>query len=426
MQTIKLSRIFSSVTSSEFAYDELVQPYVKRNGVKASVLVLPQFIPNEELEGFSKFLEALGINIEDVSNYGYASFENDEFKNHSPVFLGKNEDGKLVIKIGGDYDTKTTSSIYVECVEEKVQKKAGKKVIDAIDYTFNGCSLKVEERTVIDEVTKAVKSSYIESVLSYTDDEMNDFEFIIPTLFDRKQFENDAIVKAFKTGNLANVIRSFNSGNGSKVFAAANKMFTDLFTSKNFPTDGVFLVVTDGRLRVTPAGTVAGIDYDMVSADWEIIGSSHPELLVKQSTKKGEEPKYCALNEVTTISFSSAANNNEGYNWLVKNRIEIGMSYKGVCLIKIVRPANNPQHMPVNICTNNAMMVNRLLPAKHKSLLQHFEQSALPFDISDSTATPASNRLSYAERTMIFDNDTMLEEVEGKTPVVSIADEDDF
>ena len=375
---IAISKIFPSVANSDFPYN-VDQKLVKTSGNKTTVLVDASLISDSEKVNFNKLLEALEIPVESVTNYGFASYLDEQFANHAPIFCGLNTDGKVALKIGADSDTHNTTSIWVEMQTRKVSKQFGKKLLEVDEYHFNGCKVDLRKVDVKDSTGKVVKDT-LEFIINYTDENRDDFEFVIPVLFDRKQFEtNQQIVDEYKRDNLAATIRAFSSG-GSNVWLAANKIFSQAFTAKTFPKDGVFFVLKNGRLKHTPAGKIAGIEHDMMSAEWDIVTTSHPEMMVVKNHKTAEN---CTLSEGTILQFSSAAQNNEGYKFLIDAGVGLGDSYDGNVLVKFIGQAKNPNHMPNNIATNNPIRVERLLGAKYNFLAKNFDLTPLPFADDD-------------------------------------------
>jgi len=399
MTTIKLTNLFSSVASSDYPYDHQSYCLGEPGSKSCRVVIVPDNVSEDEQETFEMFLEALEISPESLNNYGIASYKEDVFTWHSPVYMGllKQEDDSLQmgLMIGSDSGEQYQSIfVPVNCQEEEVTK--GRKTVKKMVYTANGSVLKLEP--ILDE--KKEKTGKFELSLEHITDDGDEYSFVLPFLI-RKDDEFDAalIEGNWKTGTFHFCLREFGSG-GSRNFIASNKAFTTSFENKTFPKSGVMLLCAEGQIKITEAGSHENITSTIVQSQWKILGSSHPELLIEHKNRD-KEMETLSLGEATDIQFTSADKNNEGYTWLLKKGYR---AYDGLVLIHIVKPSDrNIKHTPVNTCTNISSRI-RMKIGDYPNLVEIFE----------SLFTPEPKQLSAAIFNDAYDGDsyTNLSEVE--------------
>lgn len=361
MFLVKLFDLFQSVKSSEapYIYDHLTSG----NTANLRMMVTQENTTEKEREIFKIFCDALSIGIEQLDNYGSASYKNGVFVYHSPVYFGKNADDELGLLIGSETFDGQYSSLFIPCVQGTKQVTKGKKTIEQASYSLNENEIELIE--VIDQQTnKPTGKNYLK--ISTISDEGNEIDFQFPFLVDKKrQFKEGEISQLFKSGNFAEAVRQFGSGT-SRIWAISNFAFRKLFEAKKFPAEGIYLLCKNGKLKFTPEGQY-GFTSDCTQSDWEIVATSHPDIVVQYQGKRDElgnkQLFEIPLAEVTNINFTDAKTSNEGFSY-VNTRFGVESSFSDglrpntdmmidqLALIKIVSPsARNIAHSPVNTCT---------------------------------------------------------------------------
>jgi hypothetical protein len=341
VSSIRLSNLFQSVANSDYPY--IHNQYSINSGNRVKTLVLPENVEETELYQFNMFLSAIEIKPTDINNMGFAYYSNDVFNYHSPCYLGL-RDGQLGLLIGTTTDRFNieTQDLFIPCEVDQVEKKRGKKTVTEFEYTINGTPIELIEQ--VDNEGKGTGKFYIN--LEYVED-LKTINFSFPFLVDKKaNYQPSDIIKFWRSGKFADVCRDVNQRN-SRLWIECNKAFVPSFQSKSFPRGGILLLVKNGAIKITPAGTYENIKSDIVQSSWEIIASSHPELIInwKNSNKEYE---YITLADATDIQFTSAMVKNEGYTWLVNNTYFDNQ----IMLIHIVEPsAIKITNSPVNTVT---------------------------------------------------------------------------
>ena len=374
MTTIKLTNLFSSVASSDYPYNHQSYCLGEPGSKQCRVVIIPDNISDDERETFEMFLEAVEISPESLNNYGIASYKEDVFTWHSPVYMGllKREDESLQmgLMIGFNFG-ESYQSIFVPvvCQEEEVTK--GKKTVKKMVYSANGSVLKLEP--ILDE--KKEKTGKFELSLEYITDDGDEYSFVFPFLIRKDgEFDADLIEGNWKSGTFEFCLREFGSGGASRFFIASNKAFTSSFENKTFPKSGVMLLCAEGQIKITEAGSHENITTTITQSQWKILGSSHPDLLIEHKNKQ-KEMETITLGEATDVQFTSADKNNEGYTWLLKKGYR---SYDGLVLIHIVKPSDrNVKHTPVNTCTNISSRIAMKI-VDYPNLVEIFESLAMP------------------------------------------------
>lgn len=339
-----LSNLFRSVQNSDFPYIYPNLTMTNSQGV-VRVIVTPDIVTDEEDAIFKMFLTALDVDTSAVDNYGLARYINDVSEGLCPAYFGV-RDGVMGLLIGAETTQFETRSLFIPCEVKEQDKKVGKKMVRGFVYTLNETELRIIEDT--DNDGKPNGKNYL--AVDHTDDDGNEYTFIINILIDRsRNYEPGEINRAFKAGNFQSVVKEFKTGTGGgNIWLKSNKAFTRLFTSKTFPKEGVLILAKNGVIKVTEAGSRPRIEKDIIESEWQIIDSSHPELLVEY-TDKDKVLQLVTLSEGTHIQFTAAANKNEGFNWLKDNAPD---GYGNYVLIHIVAPAKTVEHTPVNTVTN--------------------------------------------------------------------------
>jgi hypothetical protein len=347
----RLQEIFKSIQDSDTPYIHADYAINKTNGV--AVLVNPNIIEPTEGYIFSHFLTALEVDVSIVDNFGFASYEDDKFSGHCPAWFGIRDD-KMGLVIGAASEKFNSTDIFIPCeVEEKEIDNGGKKKIKKWVYTLNGTPIDLIEG--LDNDNKPTGKFYIQLVHH---DEYDEYVFTFPFLIKKKDEDGNEIKytsidinKAWKTGEFSSILRTFGSG-GSNVWLSVNKAFTMAFKDGSFPKGGVFILAKNGKYKFTPAGSHPNIKNDIHQADWSIVATSHPEMLVQYFDKEKNQ-HIVSLADATNIQFGNAKFNNEGYNWLDNYRKKSGADgYNNMVLLHIIEPAKNMEHTPVNTCTN--------------------------------------------------------------------------
>ena len=293
--------------------------------------------------------------------------------------LKLNDAGEYVMGLElGYHDDNKYSSVFVPCKIEKNERVIGNsKKITTYDYSLNGWKIELIKPNV--ELDKYyIHLTVLDTPKTYQDKDGNDvdesdldeadlrFEYTFPLLVNKNS--KDDIKKFWSVGKFQECLREFGK---FKVYGQTNKLFIDLFSSDKFPKEGVALLCNNGVKRVALAGSHPKITKDIHSANWEIVATSHPELLVRVSTD------YVQLGDVTDIQFTNANNGNEGYKFLSDD------TYSDYVLIHIVgKNASNITHTPTNIVAAN--------PKHILSVLEKFPNFVATVDKYISLPSPST------------------------------------
>lgn len=361
---VRLPNLFKSVACSEYSFEH--EEFTKRVGVKAYTHVKPQNVDDVEFYQFSQFLQAIEINPADIDNLGNASYDNDVFKYHSPVYFGLRS-GELGLLIGSSRNDDATD-LFIKCHINEVEKQHGKKKIKTMEYTVNGTPIELFEP--VDNEGKPTGKFYLS--ITHIDEFESETIFVFPFVLDKKQnFLPEDIRKAWKSGKFADICRDLDAVQ-SRLWIEANKAFVPSFESKQFPKGGVLLLVKNGNIRITPAGSYDNVKNDIVQSNWEIVSVSHPELVI-QFKNKEKQFEFTCLGDATDIQFTSASYNNEGYTWLVRNHAYSEQLF----LIHIVSPsAQKITNSPVNVLTaHEQRILNKIRSFPH--MVEAFNQRAV-------------------------------------------------
>lgn len=339
---IRLSNLFQTVSNSDFPY--INEKLSFKNGNRVQTLVLPETVDEVEVYQFGLFLSAIDVDPNTINNYGLASYIDDVFSYHCPCFLGT-RDGKLGLLIGSSidkFDDILATDVFIPCEVNEVERKRGKKSIVEYEYTINGVPINLVEMT--DNKGESLGKFYC--TVDYVDDFEN-ITFSFPFLIDKKRnFEPNDILRSWRTGQFIDICRDVDVKN-SRLWIEANKAFVPSFQSNQFPKDGVFLLVKNGQIKITPGGTYANVPNDIVQSNWEIVATSHPELIINWRNPN-KEYELITLGEATDIQFTSAKVKNEGYTWLINNTC----NSESIYLIHIVSPSPvKITNSPVNTLT---------------------------------------------------------------------------
>lgn len=377
-----LSNIFQSVASSEFPYQNRSYTYINTNANVKKCLITADNVNQQELYLFSVFLNAIEMAAEDLNNFGFATYTDGVFTGFAPGFFGINNDGVMGLVLGSKskqtFNGVTPSEVFIPCEVELQKVPNGKKTIEKYVYMLNGTPIELVEK--VDNNGKGTDKYYI--ALNTTDANI-DYTFTFPFLIDKTiGFKPGQIMEAWRGGYFIDCLRKFGSGS-KNIWLQSNKAFTRHFEAKSFPAKGITIIAKAGELKFTPAGAYENVKSDIWKSCWQIVASSHPELLVRYFDKK--EELYTTLGESNRIEFSSAKTNNEGYKFFIDKGVD---SYQGVVVIRIVSASRiNLEHSPVNTCTNNPEMmldvINTYAPIQNQDELKNILLSELGGDESD-------------------------------------------
>jgi hypothetical protein len=353
MAKITLSGIFPSLNDSDTP--DIHPQNTTRKGDTTYVTVTPEILTDAEIYNFSLFCTAIGIeDIGVLHNYGSATYISDVFKGHCPCFLGKalDDDGSeyLGLKIGSDAGDYKAPILRV--ITELKQEKIGKRTVDKLVYILNETCV-VELSESFDNEGKPTGKYYAGVV-----DDNNDL-FTFPIMLDKKLLEGQdpsVVIRSWREGIIISLVKKFGAG-GGKLWGTINKMFLPRFTDKTFPTSGVFMLLSKGNIKTTPAGSHPSITNDIIQPEWEILAVSHPDMVVIHKNIDKEFVDV-PLGEVTILQGSSANNNNECYTWLVNNYHTYG---GGVVMLHVVRPVAVLKNTPVNTITALPQKIERKL-----------------------------------------------------------------
>jgi hypothetical protein len=364
-----LPDIFRSIKISQFPFMNINSYSAFQSGDAVRVLISRENTLPSEQAIFNKFLEVLEIVPTLVNNFGIASYRDEVFSYFCPTYFGL-RNGEMGLLIGANYEKYGATDIFVPCQCEKMPVPYGRKTIEEWVYTLNGSPIKLIDREDSDG-----KISFYLSLEARADGD-NDDEFIFPFLLDKSRVFD--IRNEFKSGNFSSVLREF--GAGSNLYIKANKAFTHLFREGSFPSEGVLLICKNGQEKKTLASEHQNLSSDISEVQWEIVASSHPELLI--NFYRDREHHFASLNEATVIQFSSAAFSNEGYNWLADHCDDF--RYDGYVAIHIIKPSKRKiDHTPVNTCSNLLAVVKEKLK-KFPQLIPVIENIGYDVFVSES------------------------------------------
>lgn len=418
---VKLNSIFSSLESSSFPYENeqyIISQYQDKGSFFVKILVNNENISIDEFNVFNLFLKAL--NIETIlDNYGIATYNlsDSTFLGNCPAFFGiktntNPETGEITyipgVQIGVTNEKFDSTSIFIECICEQIQVSRGKSTKLEWCYVLNDAELYLKEN--IDQAGMGTGKFYL--YVKHSDENGDEWEFSFPYLLDKKikiyedkqnnnivvvkeNFENyddlrdltpQDINRLWKNGRFFELLRPFLSGStssgGSRLWATVNQMFQSIINADEFPKEGIYFLAHNPQMIITPSGTYEGISSDIISVEWEVIETSHPDLQIQIKNKEKIFENF-DLRLVTNLKFSNAKKNNEGFN-VVFQAVQQGnyeqfqqengvirkkVTPNMVCLIHIIRPNDtNKLHIPVNSC----LRIYQVAKAKLEGLVSKF------------------------------------------------------
>lgn len=340
------------IVSNNFYSDETYGEIIKEN----SMVILNEKLPDYYQYMVKVLEESLDIKL---NNLGLANIKNGQIFHCLGYFgLKVNDDGESVMGLELGYNGDNYTSIFLPCNVEKNERIVGNsKKITSYEYTINGWKLELIKPSVESD-KQYIQLSVLDTPDKYTDengveqvedlDEIDArFDYVFPFLLD-KNFKED-VKKFWSVGKFKECLRQFGK---FKTYSQANKLFTHLFESGQFPKEGVAILCNNGTKRVALAGSHPKITKDIYSSNWEVISVSHPELLVRVGLE------IVSLNDITDIQFTNANNGNEGYKFL-ENYDGVYSDY--VIIHFIGKNSKNPAHMPVNIVAVNPNHILKVL-----------------------------------------------------------------
>lgn len=362
MALLKLYSLFPTVATSDFAIKNK-KYLIKKTAEERKILVVPECVPPEHKYLFDRFLSLIDVDPSEIDNYGIATYDRKGLKYHSPVYFGKDENDQLGITIGIKSDDFLTKSMFIPCEVELATKRKGKKDIEYYSYTLNGVEI---------ELKPAVDNDGNETGKFYLEMEDEEDAYRMSFLINKEQeYTPDEIKTAFKEGRFHEVVRRFGSGGGNQRWIRANLAFLNHFENGTFPEEGVMFLCRNGQIKITPKEKY-DTETDMVNAEWEILATSHPDLMIQYEIKK--EIKNCLLDEATILQFSNASVNNEGYGYLVSNGYQY---YEGLVVIHIVEPRKNIKHTPFNTVSAEVESIEEKLEAFPRLMMAYNDRKAL-------------------------------------------------
>lgn len=344
MTVYKLTSLFASAANADFPYIHRESTLTSSNTTRT--LLTHSNVTSEELAIYGQFLEAIELKgLESHLNFGFSSYNhNDVFKGNCPAYFGIKKDvetGELTmgLMLGVDSEQLNAKSEFIPCEIEKALVKRGKREVEEYQYTLNGCL--VEMREMLDNDGKGLGKFYLQV------EHIDGNYFTFPFLLDKKQeLTSEQIQKSWKEGTFQTSLKELGFSGSGRLWIQSNKAFFPAFKSKTFPKEGVMFLAKNGKLKITEAGSHPNIKDDIIQTDWEILVSSHPELIIQHYSKEVNGFVNKVLSDATNIQFTSAKLNNQGYSFIVENGIR---EYNDVVLIHIVcANYSKIEHSPVN------------------------------------------------------------------------------
>jgi hypothetical protein len=321
----------------------------------------------------------LDLGITDVDNFGMASYVNGVFKGNCSAYFGieKGEDDTLTMGLMLGTETSigsiTTTKIFIPCEVEQQTIKVGKREKQEYVYMLNGTPLSITE-TVDDKGLPNGKF-----YLSIRNDD-EDTEFTFPFLIDKSlEFQPTEIKTRWRTGVFHEVLRTFGVGQ-SRTWIQANKAFTSHFVKTgdkatwNKPElkNGVYMLLKNGKIKHTLAGSHPNITSDIIQSDWEIIATSHPDLLISVQNKETKEYEAMRLEDASNIQFTSAQTNNEGFTFFSVQGVH---EWEDVVMCHIVKPSDrNITHAPVSTLSKMPARIRFQLSNKFPHLVKIYNE----------------------------------------------------
>jgi hypothetical protein len=391
MTKYNLSGIFGTLNDSDTP--DIYPQNTTNKGNTSYVTVSSEILTDADIYTFSMFCETVGIEIDELLNFGTATYVDDVFKGHCPAFLGRCEDEKgeyIGLKIGsdaGEYKAPILR-VFTEIKEETIGKKKRERLVYVVN---DSCLLDLTEGE--DNEGKRTGKYYC----SVSNDEGDIFTF--PIMLDKKLLEDQdpaIVIRSWRDGSILSLMKKFGTG-GSNVWGTLNKMFIPRFIDNTFPKSGVFILVEAGVIKTTLAGSHPNVTSDIVQPEWKVIACSHPDMIVqhKDITKEFVD---ITLGEVTVIQGSAAANNNECNSWLVNN---FHTYDGGVVLLHVVRAAQTIKNTPINTVTALPNKIERKISMYPELLATYKEKTGkinttaqlaiAPAKVSDSDAVDSLN-----------------------------------
>lgn len=328
-------------------------------GGKDFIPVTLDNISSEDSEKLNKFCKALKIDPQQVDNFGLASFKKMAFLRHCPAYFCLNEDGEMGLMIGSSQDESENGeglkTYFVPCIVENNE------------YSLNGVKLKLKEAKNLDGTSKG--SAYIEfdagrdtySIPFLINDDYKGSELI------------DSVFDKWDQGAFNLVLRQYGTG-GNRNYSKFNKLFVPAFDKNYFPEDGVILVLKNGTYTNKEWEDKKGKKSRIIASDWEIVGSSHPDLLVqivkKDKTTELETTEILPLEAIQNVSFTTAA---QPTQWMIETGFE---NYKDKVTLLWVIGINSKTldsgHTPEHAFVTDSFDFNELPVSEYPHLSKFF------------------------------------------------------
>jgi hypothetical protein len=163
-----------------------------------------------------------------------------------------------------------------------------------------------------------------------------------------------------------------------------NKAFTKNFVNGTFPSTGIYFLCKNASYKFTPKDSHEKITNDIHSVDWEVIECSHPELIVDNYVN-AENISPITLGEATTLTFSNAKTNNEGFTWLRSKDLD---TFEGCVLIHIKgKNSRDVKFIPNNSLTQIRARVMQSI-AKFPNMAKAYELNSDSFIDRDFRSFP--------------------------------------
>lgn len=275
------------------------------------IIKIERLLPEEQYI-FNGLLSLLGLEYgKDVTNTGLAIFDADwQYIYYTHPAVGLGEKDQLGLMVGAGNATEKNVFIPMEFTPAKNSDDSGEYHL----VCPNGKKVKVALTGIPGSDNKTRHYLIIKN---------KQFIFNIPFKAASDDLSTGFINNAFEYGTFNDCCKSF-----LKAGVKFSNMFKKAFSEGYFPSEGVVLVLSGGRISESE-------QYGR-SSIWKVITSSHPDLIVLDSTK--DNPGEMLLSEAGTI-FCSAASSASKYLFAGKNGDD-------PYIVHVTAPKQNLNHLP--------------------------------------------------------------------------------
>ncbi|QVQ57065.1 hypothetical protein ELBI_60 [Anabaena phage Elbi] len=309
MQTVFLGTCWDSVKSIDILKKSGYNIDKEYKGIIPLNLLLP-----EEQTVFNGLLSLLDLEYEkDVTNAGLAIFDEDwQYIYFTYPCVGLGAKDELGLMIGADNDQHKSAFLPMVFTPAKNPDDAGEYHI----VTPKGKKIKVALTSIPGSDNRTRHYLLIKN---------KHFIFNIPFKASADDLSVAFVNESFDYGTFDECCKHF-----FKSGVKFSNMFKKAFTEKTFPNEGVVLVISKGKISQSE-------EYG-ASSIWQIIGCSHPDMIVLDANKNN--PGEMPLSEAGTIFCSKACT--------ATSHLLAGKSGEEPFILHAREPNKNLNHLPIH------------------------------------------------------------------------------